>query len=64
MDEYTIDHFTVGMRVEMHPATDLWMMGARYGDVVKVGRTKVHVRLDRIPGVRRIPPRNLMPADR
>lgn len=25
-----------GDRIELHPACDLWMMGARYGNVVKV----------------------------
>ena len=38
--------FTIGTRVQLHPATDLWMMGARYGTVVKVTRTRVHVKLD------------------
>lgn len=37
---------TVGDRIELHPATDLWMRGARYGTVVKVGRKWVHVKLD------------------
>jgi hypothetical protein len=39
-------HFTVGERVELHPRLDLWMMGARYGTVTKLGRTKVTVKLD------------------
>jgi hypothetical protein len=38
--------FLIGERVELHPATDLWMMGARFGTVIKVTRTKVHVKLD------------------
>jgi len=35
-----------GVRVQLHPGTDWWMRGARYGEVTKVGRTRVHVRLD------------------
>ena len=42
----TTADFLPGERVELHPATDLWMMGARFGEVVKVTRTRVHVRLD------------------
>lgn len=34
-------------RVQLHPGTDLWMRGARFGTVVKVGRNKrVQVLLD------------------
>ena len=29
---------SVGDRVELHPATDLWMRGARYGTVTKIGK--------------------------
>ena len=27
---------SVGQRVELHPATDLWMRGARYGEIVEL----------------------------
>jgi hypothetical protein len=40
-------------RVELHPGCDLWMRGARYGEVVGCSRTpadRVHVRLDNRPG--------------
>jgi hypothetical protein len=43
--------YKVGDRVEIHPATDLWMMGARYGTVVGVSLT-VKVSLDKVPGTR------------
>ena len=33
-------------RVELHPATDAWMRGDRYGTVKSVGRTYVHVVMD------------------
>lgn len=38
--------FKSGERIELHPATDLWMSGARYGTVEKVTACAVHVRLD------------------
>jgi hypothetical protein len=38
--------FAVGQRVALHPATDLWMMGARFGEVTAIGRKAVSVRLD------------------
>lgn len=37
----------VGKRIELHPATDAWMRGDRYGDVTRVGRKYVYVRMDR-----------------
>ena len=59
MSEYTIADFAVGMRVELHPATDAWMFGDRFGDVVKVGRKLVHVAMDRSGRTRRVHPRNI-----
>ena len=44
--------YAVGDRVELHPGTDLWMRGARYGVVVgtrTTERDRVHVRLDAMP---------------
>lgn len=37
-----------GMRVELHPGTSFWMMGARYGEVIKIGPRSghIHVKLD------------------
>ena len=39
----------VGMRAELHPATDAWMRGDRYGDIVSVSkRTRsFRIRMDR-----------------
>ena len=45
--------YEVGDRVEIHPGTDLWMRGARYGTVVGSRTTqadRVHVELDNLPG--------------
>jgi hypothetical protein len=42
--------YTIGDRVELHPGTDLWMRGARYGDVVGLSLTpddRVRVKIDR-----------------
>jgi hypothetical protein len=36
-----------GKRVQLHPATDAWMSGDRYGVVVKVGRKLVSVKMDK-----------------
>ena len=41
----TIDTFTIGQRVQLHPALDRWMRGDRYGKVTKITRQTVHVHL-------------------
>lgn len=38
--------FEVGQRVQLHPATDRWMQGDRYGTVEEVGTRFVWVRMD------------------
>ena len=35
-----------GTRVQLHPATDAWMRGDRYGTVVKIGRRLISVKMD------------------
>jgi hypothetical protein len=55
-DYFTTAHFAVGARVELHPATDAWMMGDRFGTVTRVGRKLVHVHMDRSNRTRRVPP--------
>jgi hypothetical protein len=51
----------VGMRVALHPATDLWMRGVRYADVVRVGWKTVTIE----EGGRCFPvsPKNLEPVE-
>jgi hypothetical protein len=39
-------------RVELHPATDLWMRGARFGTVDRIESGKVWVQLDKVSGKR------------
>jgi hypothetical protein len=43
---HSLSEFRVDDRVALHPATDLWMRGVRYGTVVKVGKKFVQVRFD------------------
>lgn len=38
--------FNHGDRVELHPANDWWMRGARYGTVISVNNNFVYVKLD------------------
>ena len=42
--------YGAGDRVELHPGTDLWIRGARFGTVVRISSTpkdRVHVLVDR-----------------
>ena len=39
--------FLPGQRVELHPGADRWMMGDRYGAVVRAKNGIVDVKLDR-----------------
>jgi len=53
MTGYDGNGYDVGDRVELHPGSDLWMRGAKFGTVVGASLThydRVRVRLDRIPG--------------
>ena len=59
----TIKDFTVGQRVQMHPATDLFMRGARFGDVVSIGRKVIRVKLDKLSRPISVAPRNLLPVE-
>ena len=50
---YDGNGYNVGDRVELHPGTDLWMRGARYGTVIQRSLTnvdRVRVELDKRPG--------------
>lgn len=49
MTEQKPSDFTVGQRVQFHPATDHFMKGLRYGEVTKIGTKAVWVRADRDP---------------
>lgn len=52
MTGYDGSVYGIGDRVELHPATDLWMQSARYGTVVGRSLTRgdrVRVQLDKLP---------------
>jgi hypothetical protein len=55
----TTKDYKPGQRVQLHPATDAWMQGDRYGQVVKSGREKVHVKMDRSGRTLRVHPDNI-----
>lgn len=44
----------IGKRVEIHPRYDAWMMGDRFGEVVKVTPRYLSVKMDRSGRVRRV----------
>ena len=39
--------FHIGNRVQVHPATDAWMRGNKYGSVLSIGRKYITVLMDR-----------------
>lgn len=55
--------FEPGDRVELHPATDLWMRGARYAIVQKVRKGIVTILVDGV-GRRSTTPANLRRVNR
>ena len=54
-----LSDFKVGDRVELHPGTDLWMRGNRFGMVEVIGKRYVHVRMDRSGGIYSTTPRHI-----
>lgn len=56
----TVRDFTVGQRVQLHPATNLWMRGAKFGEVVRVTTFYVYVKVDAIGRTYRFAPGNLL----
>jgi hypothetical protein len=52
---FTIDSFRVNDRIELHPATDSWMRGDRYGIVERIGMVCIWVRLDSGRRIRLLP---------
>jgi hypothetical protein len=53
----------ISMRVELHPATDLWMQGARYGTITQRFRDGIlGVHVDALRRTVRVAPRNLQGA--
>jgi len=52
--------FLVGQRAQVHPATDAWMQGDRFGTVTKIGARLVQLRMERSGAVRRFPARDIL----
>ncbi len=52
--------YSVGDRVELHPATDAWGRGDRYGKIQRIGTKFSHVLMDRSGRVLRVPARNIL----
>lgn len=55
-----MNNFVIGQRVQLHPATNAWIQGDRYGVVVKIGRKYVHVKMDRSGRTLLISPWNIL----
>ena len=51
--------FVVGQRISLFSWTDRWMRGDRFGEIVKVTRTRIHVRMDRSGQVARFHPSHI-----
>lgn len=51
--------FNVGDRVELAPHLDRWMMGDRFGEIVKIGRRYLQVKLDVSGKVINVVPENI-----
>lgn len=44
-----------GDRVEIHPRHDLWMMGARFGTILRIRGSLATVQLDKVQRPKRFP---------
>jgi len=49
-----------GTRVQLHPATDAWMRGDRYGEIAKLGSKYATVKMDTSGRNRRVAYDNLI----
>jgi hypothetical protein len=49
-----------GTRVQLHPATDRWMMGDRFGEIIGRGKTSYLVKLDKSGKTVHVHPKNLL----
>lgn len=60
MDYTNEQTFKPGDRVELHPGCDLWMRGAKFGDVLAVFRSgNVSVKVDNVTGPKTFGPGRL-----
>jgi len=54
-----MDKSIVGKKVQLHPGTDRWMMGDRFGEITKVGRIYYTVHMDVSGKNIRVQPENI-----
>lgn len=40
-----LTQYAVGDRIELAPATDRWMRGDQFGEIVKIGHRYLHVKM-------------------
>lgn len=52
--------WSVGQRVQSHPATDAFMSGDRFGVIVRLGAKRIHVKMDRSGKVIKLHPCNVL----
>ena len=55
-----LDRQLIGKRVELHPVTDDWMRGDRFGEIVSVGRKFYYIKLDKSGRTRKTHPSNVL----
>lgn len=55
-----LSQYKIGDRIEAAPHTNSWMMGDRYGEIVKIGRFYLHVKMDRSGKTRKFVPENVL----
>lgn len=60
VQSFTLSDFSLGDRVQLHPATSRWMRGDRYGAVVGFGSKCLRVKLDRSGTETFLSPRNVV----
>jgi hypothetical protein len=54
-----LDEANIGRRVEIAPHLDRWMVGDRFGEVVKTGLRYYHVKMDRSGKTISVAPENI-----
>jgi hypothetical protein len=52
--------FKENERIQLHPATDLWMRGAKFGTVVSISKRYVYVHVDKLGCIKRFRERDLL----
>ena len=55
--------FKVAQRVQLHPDVARRMIGDRFGKVVKLGRSLIHVKMDKSGHTITVHPEKLLPVE-